>query len=177
VLLLAKRLRGGDDDSAKLGQRFAADVDGAATRDQQQPQRLAPLTSPREREYVAGERGPCDPGRVQRVVFAAQPTLAARDATDLEHALSACMEIAAETGAVAAGTLDRPGAAAGCVLLGEAKQLAVAVRVRGRRRSRDNGAGRRRHDRYHMLVAVGINAEHVVQFVCKHQTRSSDSNS
>jgi len=63
------------------------------------------------------------------------------------------------------------------VLLGEAKQLAVAVRVRGRRRSGDNGAGRRRHDRHDVLVAVGIDAEHVVQFVCKHQTRSSDSSS
>jgi hypothetical protein len=94
-------------------ERFAADVDGAAARDLQQPQRLAPLASPGERERVAGERGPRGPGRVQRVVFAAEPTLAARYATDLEHALSACMEIAAETGAVAAGALDRPGAAPG----------------------------------------------------------------
>jgi hypothetical protein len=78
------------------------------------------------------------------------------------------MEIAAQTGAVAAGALDRPGAAAGCVLLGDAKQLAVAVRVRGRRRSGDDGAGGRRHDRHDVLVAVGIDTEHVVQFVCKH---------
>jgi len=51
------------------------------------------------------------------------------------------MEIAAKTSAVAVGALDRPGAAAGCVLLGDAKQLAVAVAVRGRRRSGDNSAG------------------------------------
>src|SRR5439155_1422469 len=129
--LLAKQLRGGDDDGAQLRQRFAADVDGAAARDQQQPQRLAPLASARERERVAGERGRRGPGRVQRVVFAAESTLAVRYATDLEHALCTCMEIAAQTSAVAAGAFDRPGAAAGCVLLGEAKQLAVAVRVRG----------------------------------------------
>ena len=61
--------------------------------------------------------------------------------------------------------------------LGDAKQLAVTVRGRRRGRSRDNGAGRCRHDRNDVLVAVGIDAEHVVQFVCKHQIRSSDSNS
>ena len=93
------------------------------------------------------------------------------------HALSACLEVAAQAGAVAAGALDRPGTAARRVLLGNPKQLAVAVRVRRRCRPGDNGAGRRRHDRHHMLVAVSINAKHVVQFVCKHQPRSSDSNS
>ncbi|MGH8514952.1 MAG: hypothetical protein ACREV8_13630 [Gammaproteobacteria bacterium] len=67
-----------------------------------------------------------------------------------------------------------PGPAAGRVLLGNAKQLAVAMCVCGRRRSGDNGVGRRRHDRHDVLVAVGIDAEHVVQLVCKHQTRSSD---
>jgi hypothetical protein len=41
-----------------LGQRFVADVEGAAARDQQQPQCLAPLACPRKRERVAGERGP-----------------------------------------------------------------------------------------------------------------------
>ena len=92
-------------------------------------------------------------------------------------ALSAGSKEAGQTGAVAAGALDRPGAAAGRVPLGDAKQLAVATRVRGRRRSGDNSTGRCRHDRHDVLVAVGIDAKHVVQFVCKHQTRSSDSNS
>jgi hypothetical protein len=61
------------------------------------------------------------------------------------------------------------------LLLGDAKQLAVAVRVGRRCRSGHNGAGRRCHDGDDVFVAVGINTEHVVQFVCKHQTRSSDS--
>jgi hypothetical protein len=84
----------------------------------------------------------------------------------------------------------RPGACR----FGDAKQLAVGSRsassastaaasctrpcaFAGADGSSDNGAGRCHHDRNNVLVAVGIDAEHVVQFVCKHQTRSSDSNS
>jgi len=114
------------------------------------------------------------PDRVQRVALTAQPTLPARCATDLEHALSACVEVSGKTGAVAAGALDRPGAAADRVPPGHAKQLAVAAGVRGRRPPGDNSARRRHNDRHHVFVAVGIDAKHVVQLVCKHQTRSSD---
>ena len=42
--LLAEPVGSGDDHAAQLRERFAADVDGAATSDQQQPQRLPPLT-------------------------------------------------------------------------------------------------------------------------------------
>jgi hypothetical protein len=83
--LLAKQLQGGDDHGTQLCERFGTDVDGATARDQQQPQRLAPLASARERERVAGERGPRGPGRVHRVASLPQPPLAAR--FDLEHAV------------------------------------------------------------------------------------------
>ena len=73
--LLAELVGRGDDHAAQLHERFAADVDGAATRDQQQPQRLPPLARSRQRERLAGERRPRRPGRVERVVLAAQPPL------------------------------------------------------------------------------------------------------
>ncbi len=56
--LVAERLRGRDDDGAQLRQCFAADVDGAATSEQQPPQRLSPLTCTRQRERLAGECRP-----------------------------------------------------------------------------------------------------------------------
>ncbi len=43
----------GDDHAAQLHERLAADIDRAAARDQQQPERLAPLPCARERECFA----------------------------------------------------------------------------------------------------------------------------
>jgi hypothetical protein len=83
--LLAKRLRGGHDDGAQLRQRLSAGVDGAAARDQQQLQGRAPLARPRERERLAGERGPRGPGRVKGVVLAAEAALRAWRAADLDN--------------------------------------------------------------------------------------------
>ena len=48
-----------------------------------------------------------------------QPPLVARAAASLEHRLAAAAEIASEPGAVMACALDRPDAAAGCVLVSE----------------------------------------------------------
>jgi hypothetical protein len=79
-------------------------------------------------------------------------------------------EEAGKPGAVAAAALDRPGAATRRMPLSDAKQLAVAAPVRGCRRPSHDSARRRRHDRDHMLVAVPVDAEHVVQLVCKHRT-------
>ena len=63
------------------------------------------------------------------------------------------------------------------MLLSGAKQLPVAAPVRGRRRPGDDGACRCRHDREHVLIAMRVDTNHVVQLVCKHQTRSSDHSS
>jgi len=63
------------------------------------------------------------------------------------------------------------------VLLSDRKQLSIATPVRGRRCASDHSARRRSHDRDHVLVAMGVDTEHVVQLICKHQTRSSDHSS
>ena len=112
--------------------------------------------------------------RVQPVVFATESALTARDATDLEHALSARMEVAAKTGAVAASPFDRPGASARRVMISDPKERSVTVRIRRRCPPGDNRARGRRDNRQDVLVTMGVDAEHVVQLVCKHQTRSSD---
>ena len=130
--LLAERVGGGHDHRAQLGQCFAADVDGAAARDQQQPQRLPPLTCARERERVARERRPCRPGRVE----ACRPCRAAAARPrgvrlTSSTALAAFGEEAGQPGAVAAGALDRPDAATGRVLLGDS-EAARGSRARSR---------------------------------------------
>ena len=74
--LAAELLGCGDDHAAQLHERLAADVDGAASGDQQQPQRFAPLSRTRHRQRLAPECGACSANRVELVVFAAQPSLA-----------------------------------------------------------------------------------------------------
>jgi hypothetical protein len=83
-------------------------------------------------------------------------------------------DVAGKTGTVTAAAFDRPGAPTWRVPIGDAKQLAVAVRIRRRRGSGDKSASRGGDNRQDMLVAMGVDAEHVVQLVCKHQTRFSD---
>jgi hypothetical protein len=67
--LLAQLVGRGDDHAAQLDERFAAHVDGAATRDQKQPQRLASFPAAWKRKRLAGKRRPGRPRRVERVVF------------------------------------------------------------------------------------------------------------
>src|SRR5829696_10242559 len=83
-------------------------------------------------------------------------------------------EVAGKTGAVAAGALDRPGAPAGRMALPEAKRLPVAAPVCSNRLPGHDSTGRCRQHRHDVLVAVGVDADHVVQPVCKQPTRSSD---
>jgi hypothetical protein len=54
------------------------------------------------------------------------------------------------------------------VLLGKTHRGRVAASGRGHRSLRDNAPGLRSDDRERVLVAVGINTDHVVQFICKH---------
>ena len=42
-------------------------------------------------------------------------------------------------------------------------------------RPRDERTGRCRHDRHDVFVPGRVNTDHVVQLLCKHSTRSSDS--
>jgi hypothetical protein len=65
----------------------------------------------------------------------------------------------------------RPAAPVPC---GEPEQVPIAAPVRARGLAGNDCPGRRCHDRHNVLVAVRVDAEHVVHLVCKHPTRSSD---
>jgi hypothetical protein len=171
--LLAEAIGRGHDHTAQLHERLAADVDGAATRDQQQPQRLSPLAHPRQRERVAGECRPRRPDRVECVVLAAQPTLAPRCPAELAHRFALLGERAGQTGAVAACALDRPDAPARGVALRETEHLPVTAPVRSNRPSGHDSARRRCQHGQHVLVPMGVDADHVIHLICNHPDRSS----
>jgi hypothetical protein len=59
-------LGSGDDHAAQLHERLAPDVDRTPPRDQQQPQRLAPLPRARQRERLARKQHPRYTDRVER---------------------------------------------------------------------------------------------------------------
>jgi hypothetical protein len=157
-----------------LSQGFASDVDGAATSDKQQPQRLSTLARSRQRKRVAGECRPRRARRVECVILAAQPTLGSRCTADLEHRFAMLGEIAGKTGAVAAGALDRPGASARRVAIRETKRLPVAAPVRSNRLPGQDSTCRCYQHCHDVLITVRVDTDHVVQLICKHPTRSSD---
>ncbi len=117
--LVTELLGRGHDHAAQLDEREPTHVDGAAPRKQQHPQRLLALARARQRQRLGREPGAGSPDRVERVVLATQPPLAAGVTADLEHRLAALGEVARETGTVVAGALDRPGTNAARVLLRE----------------------------------------------------------
>jgi hypothetical protein len=57
----------------------------------------------------------------------------------------------------------------------KADRLAVALQVCRHRPLRDQSTRRRGDNREQVLIAMGIDTNDVVQFVCKHPDRSSDS--
>jgi hypothetical protein len=171
--LVAEAFWGGHDHAAQPHERFA-DIDGAAAGDQQQPQRFPPRTRARQRERLAGKRRPRRWDRVERVILAAPPMPVSRPAADLEHGFAALAEIAGKPEAVISSTFDRPRSRAGRVPLGETKRLPGATHSRSQRLLGNDSTGRRCQHRQNMLVTVGVDADHLVQFVCKHPHRSSD---
>jgi len=92
---------------------------------------------------------------------------------DLEHHLAATVEIAAKSGAVMPNALDRPHTAAAGVLLDKPQRLPITARARTHRPLRHNSTTRRDNDREHMLVAVRVDADHIIHLICKHPVRSS----
>ncbi len=69
-----------------------------------------------------------------------------------------------------AGALNRPGASALGVLVREPQRLGVTAVTRSDGPLRDNSTRRRRDHRQHVLIPVRVNADHVVQLICKHPT-------
>jgi hypothetical protein len=113
----------------------------------------------------------CRPGgadRVQRVVFASQPPLVTRAASDLEHCLAATAQVASKPGTVMTGAFDGPHASAAAVLLDKPQRLRITARARSYRLLRHHRTARGDNDREHVLVAVGVDADHVIHLICKH---------
>lgn len=86
------------------------------------------------------------------------------------HLLAAALQVADKPDAVVAGALDRPDASARRVPLRKPDRFQVAAPASGHRRLCDHSAGERVDDRQGVFVAVGVDANRVVQLVYKHQT-------
>ncbi len=114
------------------------------------------------------ERRPCGADRVESVVFALQPPLASWAAASLEHRFAAAAQIASEGGAVMAGALNRPDPSAARVGIRETQRLRVAASVRSDRPPSDNRTRRCDNDREHVLIPMRVDADHVIQLICKH---------
>lgn len=99
-----------------------------------------------------------------------EPTLTSAGAVDLMHLLALALQLADKPGAVVAGALDRPESIAGRVPVCEADSVRIAARAGGCRRLRNHRAGTRVDDRDRVLVAMGVDADHVVELVCEHPT-------
>jgi len=91
------------------------------------------------------------------------------------YELASSVQEASQAGAVVTRALDRPDTRARRVRLGKAHAFGVAASVRWQRSLRDHGACRCGDDREHMLIAVSVDTDHVVHFVCKHPVGSSAS--
>src|SRR5438128_1364526 len=143
-------------------------INCAAASKQKQPQRLAFLPRSRQRRSLAGERRAGRADSVERVVLTLQPPLVAWAAASLEHRLAAAAQMTSKPGSVMACTLDGPHASAICSGLSEAQRLRVPACVRTHRSSRDNDTVTGNDNREHVLIAMRINSDHVVHFICKH---------
>src|SRR5207247_1779772 len=79
---------------------FAADVDGAASGNEQEPQRLASLSGSRQRQRLARTSGASGADRIELVVLAAQPPLVPWQAANLEHGLVVFAQMTDQASAV-----------------------------------------------------------------------------
>src|SRR5438477_204938 len=140
----------------------------------ERPQRLTPLTYARQCERVAGKGRASGPYRVEGVVFAAQPPLGLRHTAGLEHRLATADEVAGKAGTVTAGALDRPHASATPGFERKRQCRGVAAPARAHRPLRDNRARWQSNDGKDVFVQVRVDADDVVQLICKHPDRSSE---
>ena len=77
-------------------------------------------------------------------------------------------EESSETRAERACALDREGTPAGSVLIGKTKHACVTLAICDRGRLEHHTAAAHVDDRERVCVAVRVNADHVVQLICKH---------
>ena len=91
-------------------------------------------------------------------------------AADLCHRFGARGEKACQGGAVVAAAFDRPHPSTWRVSISESQRLRVAARLSGSRCLSDDRARASVDNREGVLIAMGVDTDHVVQLVCKHPT-------
>src|SRR5207245_11469555 len=106
--------------------------------------------------------------RVESIIFATQPPLVPRASARLDHDLALTAQITSEAGAVMPGTLDRPNACTRRVFLGDPERLRIAAVARTDRTLRNNRTRRRGDNCERVLIAVCVDADHVIHLICKH---------
>jgi hypothetical protein len=132
----------------------------------QYPQRFSLASGPGTCWPRLAEHAASGPDRVERVGLAGLP-LPSQPA-DLEHLLLLTDEEASETSAERTSALDREHTPAGSVLIGKTKQACVTLTICDRGRLEHHTAASHVDDCERVRVAVRINADHVVQLICKH---------
>ncbi len=165
--LAAERLRGRDQQIAQLTQTRTLGVDGSFASGDKCLQCLAFPASARRRRPLAGEHAAGRTDRVERVGLAARTALPPQTA-DLEHPLTTTCEEAGEPGTEGAGALDRERTPTRRMLLGEPERVRVAAAARRDSRLEHHGAAKDVHDRKRVCITVRVDANDVVQLICKH---------
>ncbi len=107
--LRAQLFRGGDDEGEDLLLSDPRCLDRGAPGGQQHRERLALTCRPRRAEPGARERFARGPDGVERVGLRAVAAPGSLGAVQLDDELAAACQVAGQAGAVAAGSLDRPG--------------------------------------------------------------------
>jgi hypothetical protein len=115
----------------------------------------------------AGQRVAGGADRVDRVGLRPRFAGGAGRAVQLDDQLLAVGQVAGQTGAVAAGALDRPGAQPG-VPFGQLHQFGVAVRVGGHGGLVEHGSGPGGEHRGGVGVGMGVDADDDVDQFCQH---------
>ena len=133
------------------------------------------LPTPRVARWRGCQRGASRTDRVELIVRATQPPFGAARAFNFVYLLAVSLQRAHKPGTIVAAALDSPRPRAARMSIREAQRLRVAATAGRRRRLRDHRARPRVDNRKRVLIAMRIDANHVVQFVCKHPNRSSDS--
>jgi hypothetical protein len=137
------------------------DLDRARAGQLQHPQRLPVPTLAGTGQVVTAKRFPAGPDRVQRVALSAVTAAGPLGPVDLGHPFAPVGQEAGQAGAVGAGALHRPAAAARRPLGDQTQQGLGAGLVAGHRELGDQAAVGIQ-DRGSVAVAVGVDPDNVV---------------
>ena len=144
--------------------------DGAVAGGHQRPQGFSTAAGARLCGPLLGKDNARCPDRVERVGLAAGATLPPQSA-DLEHRLALPGKEAGQAGAEGATAFDRERTPTGSMLRRERERAPVAACVRGDRRLVDETARSYLEDRDRVHITMRVDADHVVQLICKHPYR------